>query len=182
MSEISIKSVAKRALGETAEAVRWNKPVPIVLALVTALAALSVTFWVTGDVAWSAFAGLGATALFFPILFMCKVVTVPLAIAKEASARADAAQAELAERRDPDGIYQHGVQVGTVRLPEIEPSRSTAQFAEIFNAVEFDVAQPFEYRNWVLKLIGFDGLSTTNASGVRGRSLYGVRATIISRR
>ncbi len=182
MSETSVKSVAKRAFGEAAEAVRWNKPVSVVLALVGAAVAFGLTFAVTGQIAWSAVVGVAIPTMFLVVLFVWKMVSVPLAIAREANARAEGALAELAERRHPDGIYQHGVQVGTVRLPQLEPSLGAAQFAQIFDAVEFNVAQPFEYRDWVLRLARCRTVSEGMKDGVQSRALNGVEAAIIGRR
>jgi uncharacterized membrane protein YhdT len=182
MSETSIKSVAKRAFGEAAEAVRWNKPVSVMIALVVAAVTFGVTFAVTGQIAWSAVAGIGVPTLFLSVLFVWKMVSVPLAIAKEASARAEAALAELADRRDPDGIYQHGVQVGMVRLPIVQPSQSAAQFDQIIEAADFDITQPFEYREWVLRLISRDAETGGQVGGRRLRVLHRVQATITARR
>ena len=54
--------------------------------------------------------------------------------------------------RDPDGIYQFGIQVGTGQMAQADESRGLVRFATISGAVKFNEKKEFEYRNFVLRV------------------------------
>jgi hypothetical protein len=64
-----------------------------------------------------------------------------------------AAPSQTAPARDPDGVYQNDRLVGTVIAPRITLNESRVYFAEIQNATDLDINKPFEYRDFVLRVI-----------------------------
>lgn len=62
------------------------------------------------------------------------------------------------------------------------PGTGKAQFQRIENAVNFNEDQPFEYRDWVLKLVGMNIDGKILISVVPQRTLHGVSASIVGAR
>jgi hypothetical protein len=87
-----------------------------------------------------------------------------------------------ARTRDPDGVFQLGQQVGRVDLPEIDESKSIAQFHRITGAANFNTSREFEYRNYVLRIRTIAGETTGDLAGLRTRALVGVECDIVDRR
>jgi hypothetical protein len=73
--------------------------------------------------------------------------------------------------RDPDGIFQRGMQVGRVILPLADPAAGSATFQQIVEAADFDTSAEFDYRDWVLSLQGVGGDMRSQIGGTRSRSL-----------
>lgn len=186
MPGVTFKAVAKRAFAEAAEAVRWNKPVPVIAALIISASSVGLTYSATGSPSYGGLAGVAVPAAILAAIFLWKLITVPLAMAREAVAAQETAEAELEQarqqNRDPDGIYQHGQLVGRVILAEVSPGTSFARFQRIEGAVNFDESKPFDYRNWVLLLTAMNVDGLVYISGVPQRTLHGVSASIVGAR
>jgi hypothetical protein len=63
------------------------------------------------------------------------------------------AETTIHPARDPDAIYQNDIAVGRVVAPRITLNESKIYFDEIQNAGNLDRSKPFEYRDFVLKMI-----------------------------
>ncbi|HEY6983873.1 MAG TPA: hypothetical protein VH499_23215 [Reyranella sp.] len=130
-----------------------------------------------------------APFLALPLLYLWRLIGAPASLHRDMQARQaqSAARIEALERRiaeleaeppppsrDPDGIFQHGVQVGRVILPLADPARSSATFQQIVEAADFDASAEFDYRDWVLSLQGVGGDVRSRIGGTRSRSLSNV--------
>lgn len=83
--------------------------------------------------------------------------------------------------RDPDGIFQFGQQVGSVKSAQVDESRGIAQFGAIVGAVKFNADSNFEYRDFVLHVKGFAAETRASVAGQAGRSLVQVTSEIVGR-
>jgi hypothetical protein len=81
--------------------------------------------------------------------------------------------------RDPDGIYQFGQQVGAVESPQIDEHKSKVIFERIVGAMNLNNGREFEYRNYVLRIRGELGETTSDLSGQRNRTLFAVQCDIV---
>lgn len=84
--------------------------------------------------------------------------------------------------RDPDGIFQNGVQIGRVILALVDPATGSASFQQIVEAADFDTSAEFDYRDWVLRLEGVGGDMRSQIGGTRSRSLSRVVCRIERKR
>jgi hypothetical protein len=58
---------------------------------------------------------------------------------------------------DPDSIYQNGGIVGHVIAPRITLNQSRVYFEQLQNAGNLDRGRTFEYRDYILKMLGAGG-------------------------
>lgn len=145
MAEHTLGSVGRRALGESLQAVKLDKPLSVLIAFgVPGLVGLT-TWWRTGEAAMTGFFALGAVAALFAAIFLGKMISVPLAVAAESDARRNAAEDALgarvavlealqAEQRDPDAIYQYGMIVAKVMHPTLVRQQGIIHFAALVDA------------------------------------------------
>ncbi|WIM09331.1 hypothetical protein [Enhydrobacter sp.] len=139
--------------------------------------------------------------LALPFLYLWRLVGAPAALhrslheemkAQQArdAARIAALEAEVARleaeplppSRDPDAIFQQGVQVGRVVLALADPATGSASFQQIVEAADFDASAEFDYRDWVLRLEGVGGDARSQIGGTRQRTLSRVVCRIERRR
>ncbi|WP_181170587.1 hypothetical protein [Mesorhizobium sp. B2-6-2] len=90
--------------------------------------------------------------------------------------------AKAAEVRDPDGIYQHGEIVGTVKKPDLRIADGIATFEVISSEGAFNRDQMFEYREWMLMIQHMDAETSATLSGKHFRAMHQVRSKIVGRR
>jgi hypothetical protein len=91
-------------------------------------------------------------------------------------------QAPSVPVRDPDGIYQFGVQVGSVQGPQVDESHGTISFGAIVGAVKLNTDRDFEYRDLVLRINGFATETRAGMAGQAvGRALSQVTCEIVGR-
>ena len=124
--------------------------------------------------------------LAFPLLYAWRLLRAPAWLHRQMEAqqwedlaRIEVLEAEIARlkaepppaSRDPDGIFQHGVQVGRVVLALTDPARGSATFQQIVEAADFDTSAEFDYRDWVLRLQGVGGDMRSQIGGTRSRTL-----------
>ena len=124
--------------------------------------------------------------LAFPLLYVWRFLRAPASLHQQMEAQQyedmmhiEALEAEVARlkaepppaSRDPDGIFQHGVQVGRVVLALADPARGSATFQQIVEAADFDTSAEFDYRDWVLRLEGVGGDMRSQIGGTRSRAL-----------
>lgn len=83
--------------------------------------------------------------------------------------------------RDPDGIYQFDVKVGTVQAPEVDESRGAASFGAIVGATNFNIEHDFDYRDFVLHLKSFGTASGAVTAGQVNRAFGQVVCEIVGR-
>lgn len=181
----------------TAVAARPLRLVVFVAAQVVAAAAIWLTLarldMPASDFMWRSIGAggirLAAAAVPFlavPLLYVWRFLRAPASLHRQMEAqqwedlaRIDALEAEIARlkaepppaSRDPDGIFQHGVQVGRVVLALTDPARGSASFQQIVEAADFDTSAEFDYRDWVLRLQGVGGDMRSQIGGTRSRTL-----------
>ena len=83
--------------------------------------------------------------------------------------------------RDPDGIYQFGIQVGTGQMAQADESRGLVRFATISGAVKFNEKKEFEYRNFVLRVKEVMATNDAHVAGQVYRRFIQVTCEIIGR-
>lgn len=173
MGEIRFASIATRAFKESAEFVRWPKVSAVVTAIVVVLGSGIATQLTTGNVPITIASSLISIACLFLLVFLFKLVAVPIAMANETASAREIAEAELSTRidalnrevaeltrpkpeapRNPDGIYQHGEIVGNTVGARRLPNTSWYHFDQINADGNFDPDSEFEYREWALILEG----------------------------
>lgn len=139
--------------------------------------------------------------LAWPLLHLGHLIGAPAALHRELRAAGEARQAADAARiaaleteiarlraeplppsRDPDAIFQNGVQVGRAILGLADPATGSASFQQIAEAADFDTSAEFDYRDWVLKLEGVGGDARSQIGGMRQRTLSRVVCRIDRRR
>ena len=129
MQTVMAESLSKAAFKATAA---WLKLDKLVTALIVASLSALAVWWATGQPAWGALAAVGVSALLFVPLFVWNV----LSLANQRFAQGELSIAEanviLKAMRDPDGIYQHGFEVGKVTNGQIDPSQGLAFFDQIY--------------------------------------------------
>ena len=96
--------------------------------------------------------------------------------------RSQTDQIQQSSIRDPDGIYQLGRKVGTVESPEVDESKSIISFHRIVGAVNFNLKQDFEYRDYILHIRMIGAETEGDISGQRTRAILDVRTDIVARR
>ncbi|MBN8842652.1 MAG: hypothetical protein J0H88_05315 [Sphingomonadales bacterium] len=191
MSGVTFKAVAKRAFAEAAEAVRWNKPVSLMLAFASPLASFIVTAMVTGSYAWGAVAGLAVAIVVFLILFTAKLVTVPISMANEIADTKqrdnDALQLRLDSALNPPlpdhfetGIFQGGALVGLADLGHSVAGREI-QFPRIVNSKKLDpqFVACFQQQLFVIQKIDMKSGMLIDDHGMATDVLGGVKAFIV---
>ena len=94
-----------------------------------------------------------------------------------------AAEAAIAQsqRRDPDGIYQNGVEVSRVTGASEDRAASTVTFESIEGG-NFDRAKEFDYRDLTLVVKSQKGAMTSLTGRGVQTQLTGVEATIVKTR
>lgn len=123
-----------------------------------------MTWLASGELAWSAFASVAAILLLLFLIFLSKMLTVPIAIASETESRRKETENQLGERiaalereradqRDPDLIYQLGTYAARAVYPTVQRAHSIVHFAALQDAADLDLTREFEYREYVLELI-----------------------------
>ena len=187
------------------------RPLRLVVLLV-AQAVVAAAIWLTltrldlpaGDFTWRTIGAdsirLAAAAvpfLAFPLLYVGRLLRAPASLHRlmeaqqgEDLAHINALEAEIARlkaepppaSRDPDGIFQRGVQVGRVVLALTDPARGSATFQQIVEAADFDTSAEFDYRDWVLRLQGVGGDMRSQIGGTRSRALSQVVCRIERKR
>jgi hypothetical protein len=139
--------------------------------------------------------------LAWPLLHLWHLIGAPAALHRELRAAGEARQSADAARiaaleaeiarlraeplppsRDPDAIFQNGVQVGRAILGLADPATGSASFQQIAEAADFDTSAEFDYRDWVLKLEGVGGDARSQIGGMRQRTLSRVVCRIDRRR
>ena len=139
--------------------------------------------------------------LAWPLLYLWRLIGAPAALHRELQAASDARQSADAARvaaleaeiarleaeplppsRDPDAIFQNGVQVGRAILGLADPATGSASFQQIAEAADFDTSAEFDYRDWVLRLEGVGGDARSQIGGMRQRTLSRVVCRIDRRR
>ena len=200
MGPILFRAACARAWTETRADVRLDKPVRIVLALIAPAISALIVWSVTGSVSWTTVAGIGVFASIVAILFLTKLVTVPLAMANEASAAHLRLTAEFGDKihaleqqltalsvstasppRDPDGIYQHARLVGKAIGVRPVPNIGMLSFDQINDQGEFHGKSRFEYRDYILETKMSERETSATFSGAIHHSYYGLQAKIIGR-
>lgn len=83
--------------------------------------------------------------------------------------------------RDPDGIYQFGLQVGTGQMAQTDESGGFVRFGTISGAVKFNEKKEFEYRNFVLRVKEIGAVLIAHMAGQANRQLVQVTCEIIGR-
>lgn len=139
--------------------------------------------------------------LAWPLFYLWRLIGAPAALHRELQAASDARQSADAARvaaleaeiarleaeplppsRDPDAIFQNGVQVGRAILGLADPATGSASFQQIAEAADFDTSAEFDYRDWVLRLEGVGGDARSQIGGTRQRTLSRVVCRIDRRR
>jgi hypothetical protein len=145
--------------------------------------------------------GSGVPLRAWPHFSLWRLTGAPAALLRELQAASDARQSADAARvaareaeiarleaeplppsRDPDAIFQNGVQVGRAILGLADPATGSASFQQIAEAADFDTSAEFEYRDWVLRLEGVGGDARSQIGGTRQRTLSRVVCRIDRRR
>ena len=92
-----------------------------------------------------------------------------------------AAASQPSQGRDPDGIYQFGMQVGTVQQPRVDEDAGMAWFVAVTGATKLKVERDIEYRDLILHIrtIGLENRPTIVGQGTR--ALQMVTCDIIDR-
>ena len=83
--------------------------------------------------------------------------------------------------RDPDGIYQLGVQVGSVLQPNRDESKGIATFGAIVGATKFNAERDFEYRDLVLHIKSLGTETRGSIAGQQSRAITQVTCEIVGR-
>jgi hypothetical protein len=83
--------------------------------------------------------------------------------------------------RDPDGVYQLGVKVGSVQSPQVDEAKGMVIFDAIIDAVKLNADHDFEYRDFVLHIRNLRGFANSTIAGQKGRSLSTVMCEIVGR-
>jgi hypothetical protein len=81
--------------------------------------------------------------------------------------------------RDPDGIFQMGVQVGSVLQPHSDESKGVATFGAIIGATKFNAERDFEYRDLVLHIRSLGTETRGSIAGQQSRALNQVTCEIV---
>ncbi|BBD37125.1 hypothetical protein Amn_20050 [Aminobacter sp. Y103A] len=88
----------------------------------------------------------------------------------------------LAPARHPDGVYQHGEQVGVVKKADLRLAEGTATFDAISSEGMFNQDQAFEYREWRLIVLQMASETSATLSGKHFRTIYQARCKILGKR
>jgi hypothetical protein len=84
--------------------------------------------------------------------------------------------------RNPDGVYQFGMQVGQVRSAQVDESRGLVAFGAIVGAMTLNTDRDFEYRDFVLRLKSYSGEGQVRMRGqATARTLNQVICEIVGR-
>jgi hypothetical protein len=101
---------------------------------------------------------------------------------QQLTSRPQAQSPSAAPTRDPDGIYQFGVQVGSVTSPQVDESRGMVWFGTIIAAVKFNQNNNFEYRDFILHVKSIATETGASSAGQAvGRALNQVTCEIVGR-
>ena len=83
--------------------------------------------------------------------------------------------------QDPDALYQLGAKVGEVQAAVTDPSAGTVTFGMIYSAMNLNVSEDMQYRNYVLHIQHYGGEAGNHPNGIwLERRLYQVACKIIS--
>ena len=83
--------------------------------------------------------------------------------------------------RDPDGIYQLGMQVGSAEMAQSDESQGIITFGRIIGAVKLNLDRNFDYRGFVLHLKTMGAETRASISGQSSRMLVQVTCEIVGR-
>jgi len=203
------REVSGRAFWAAAKTARIESGEAVVM-LIVSQSVLAVLLWyLSGDA--NIWVRIGTAALPFLLLaplYVWKFWTIPPQMAVEASAEHAADISRLQSKldtlnadkaalqnkiaalgapppppsRDPDGIYQHGVKVGTVVRPEVDLSRSAAHFVEVRSGDTFNGSADFEYRDFVLRIEKTGAATKAIVAGQVNRAFHDVLCHVVGRR
>jgi hypothetical protein len=84
--------------------------------------------------------------------------------------------------RDPDGIYQYGILVGSAQSVRIDESQGTILFGGIMDAAKLNIAKDIEYRDFILRIKNLATETRTSIGGKSFRSLTQVTCEIVGNR
>jgi hypothetical protein len=84
-----------------------------------------------------------------------------------------------APARDPDGVYQLDVQVGSAQSPHVDESKGTVTFGGIIGAAKLNVERDFEYRDFILHVRSFGTETRASIAGQVNRALGQVVCEIV---
>jgi hypothetical protein len=183
-------SLPRQAFKESAEALRLDTGLRIVIAVIGAVLSGALIWFATGSAGWGGLASLlAALGLFVPV-FIYKCFTVSAARVQAADQRASDLEQRLsdlekqrANERDPDGIYQLGSKVAEAQHPTVLRQRSLVHFAALTGAHDLDLDREYEYRDLVLTTVNSQGgASVQNAGGRPERSILGLTCSIVRKR
>lgn len=184
------KDVHGRVWTEAAKAAGLDTRVKVVMAFVGQAVTALLIWLLLGETALaqgSPARVLAAVApfLMFPILYLWKLATVPVAQYGELQAKIAALEAQAAAQapvRDPDGVYQLGERVGRVVNPDVKLHEGTIFFPRIIEANQLNLDAGFEWRNFTLEIIKHDGSGQISFSGaIVSREAYSVLTRIVAR-
>lgn len=201
MGKITFLRISALALTETLAEIRVDKPVRVIMSLIVPIFSIVVVFRETRSISWSGIVGLVALLIIAVVLFAIKLITVPIRLINEAHSEhqsyATAASDRIAQldsqlaqlrtpapepQRNPDGVYQHGYDVGSVVGARQLPNTSVYVFDQINDQGKFDGNAEFEYREYVLKTRVFAGQGSNRGGGAFHHAYYVLEAEIIRRR
>lgn len=92
-----------------------------------------------------------------------------------------AAAPQVIPARDPDGIYQLGMQVGSADMAQTDESHGVVTFGRIIGAVKLNVDRNLEYRDFVLRFKSMGAETRASMSGQSSRMLVQVTCEIVGR-
>ena len=90
-------------------------------------------------------------------------------------------QTQSAPGRDPDGVYQFGVLVGSAQVPQVDESRGTVVFSAISGIKNLNRYRDIEYRDFVLKITKVSNAMTAKIGGEIRVSFNDVTCEIVGR-
>lgn len=103
----------------------------------------------------------------------------------ESSKRSLEEKFALIPQREANALYQNRERVAKVEGVGFDPTKKLCSFDKIFEAYKFDIDDPFEYRDWILKCKSADTMTmnTFTANGLNeGRTFTMVQCEILGKR
>lgn len=172
---MTMPPIYRRALKETASALRLDKPV---IAVLGAAVAFGGVWWFTGQPGWGAVATLTASLVLFVPMYIVKLAK----LAGAADARAIETERRLHDRRDPDSLYQLGMAVAQGPQALIALSEGVVVFPHVTSEGAFNIQASFEYREYVLEILDGGGGVHFGAGGRMFHNHDRIVTRIIGRR
>jgi hypothetical protein len=100
---------------------------------------------------------------------------------RQLASRPQAAPSATVPIRDPDGVYQFGIKVGSVQDTAVDESRGTVTFGKIVDAIKLNVHANVDYRDFILHVKSAGADEQISIAGLSGRSLIQVTCEIVGR-